>query len=233
MTGPAEEALRPDTRSLFTSRESGNLSFAGTDQAATVVENRHKVSERLGISSGWVTVHQVHASGVLVATREHAGFDSSLPKADAIVTSEPDLPIAIFTADCVPVCLTSRDAVGVIHAGWRGLAGSVIPRTVESLRSLSEGRITAQIGPCIGPCHYEVGEDVLDSFRATHPSAPDPSVVIEGSLRFDLRAAARWQLEDAGVEVSSSKVPCTFCDHRYFSHRREEATGRQALILWR
>jgi len=180
-----------------------------------------------------VTVHQVHTSDVLVATSEHAGLDTNLPMADAIVTSERDLPIAIFSADCVPVCLTSRNAVGAIHAGWRGLAASVIPRTVESLRSLSEGRISAQIGPCIGPCHYEVGEEVLDSFRATHPNAPDSSVVIDGSLRFDLRAAARWQLEDAGVEVSSSKIPCTFCDDRYFSHRREGATGRQALIVWR
>jgi polyphenol oxidase len=138
-------------------------------------------------------------------------------EADGQVTSAAGVAAIVLTADCLPVALAGPERVGMVHAGWRGLAAGVIEEGVRAT-----GAVAAAIGPGIGPCCYEVGDDV----RAVFGTA-------ERTL--DLKAIARARLEAAGVGEIHDCGLCTACDaERFFSHRRDRGvTGRQAGLAWR
>ena len=228
---------------VFTTRRGGvsrapfdslNLSSATGDEPADVDCNRRAVSAALGIPAGWATARQVHGCAVAVT-----GAGGVAPaEADAIVTTEPGTPVAILTADCVPIALAGAGVVAAVHAGWRGLCRGVVAAGAERARAAGGGSaLEGWIGPCIGPCCYEVGPEVPEAFAARYPQAPDCRVMVGGSLHFDLRAASATALAGAGVRLTGPvDVPCTACDRRFFSHRRDAAqsgtTGRQALIAW-
>ena len=130
----------------------------------------------------------------------------------------------VLTADCIPVVLGAQGAVAALHAGWRGLAGGVFEEGLRALREVGgQGDVVAVVGPCAGPCCYEVGEEVHAAFAGVHR---------DGRL-IDLRAIAHEKLRAAGVaEVLDAKA-CTICDERFFSHRREGTrAGRQAGLAW-
>jgi polyphenol oxidase len=157
-------------------------------------------------------------------------------EADGLVTSLPDLALAVFTADCVPVLLAAPGAVAAIHAGWRGLAGGIVRDGARELATRAEAptdRIVAWVGPCIGGCCYEVGEEVAGRVAA----AATPDVVIPRQPRphLDLSGAARAQLEAAGVEDVRWWRHCTACSsERWWSHRREAGrAGRNYSLVWR
>ncbi|HWD08665.1 MAG TPA: polyphenol oxidase family protein [Actinomycetota bacterium] len=222
--------------------DSLNLSSASGDEPADVERNRRAVSAALGIPAGWATARQVHGCAVVVT-----GAGGVAPaEADAIVTTEPGTPVAILTADCVPIALAGAGVVAAVHAGWRGLCRGVVAAGAERARAAGGGgsalegggsALEGWIGPCIGPCCYEVGPEVPEAFAARFPQAPDCRVMVGGSLHFDLRAASAAALAGAGVRLAGPvDVPCTACDRRFFSHRRDAAqlgaTGRQALIAW-
>ncbi|MGH2706587.1 MAG: polyphenol oxidase family protein [Actinomycetota bacterium] len=131
---------------------------------------------------------------------------------------------------------SSGNAIAAVHAGWRGLCAGVVEAAVASVRRSGgdpAALVQAWIGPAIGPCRYEVGADVPRELTRTHPGAPDLILPAGGSLRFDLRRAARWLLEGAGVRVEHEMKACTACDARLFSHRRDGVTGRQGLLVRR
>lgn len=224
---------------VFTTRVGGrssppfeglNLSYETGDDPAAVGQNRKAVSSALRISSEWVTGHQLHRARVLVAEPGMAGARPPRPPGDAVVTYHAALPVAVLVADCVPIALVGSSGVAAVHAGWRGMCAGVI----EAAAAQMDGKARAWIGPSIGPCHYEVGPEVLEQFRLTHPGSEDLFTKVGGILRLDLRAAARWLLASAGVEVAGrGEPPCTFCDRRFYSYRRDGVTGRQALIVWR
>jgi YfiH family protein len=142
--------------------------------------------------------------------------------------------VAVLVADCVPIALAGAGVAAAIHAGWRGICAGVIEAAVETADpGGSAGGLSAWIGPCIGPCCFEVGPEVPEQFAAGHPWAPDCSVRVAGSLHFDLRMASAAVLEDRGVAVAGGlDVPCTRCDPRFFSHRRDGTPHRQALVTW-
>ncbi|MCA1839174.1 MAG: peptidoglycan editing factor PgeF [Actinomycetota bacterium] len=235
---------------VFTTRHGGysqgifasaNLSFAVGDDATSVRSNRAAVAEALDISPAWTTVRQVHSASVYDGTPDPSGRGfliptevavpaDRLPEADAIVTKMQRQPICVMSADCLPIFVASDGCLAVIHAGWRGLAAGVIERTIEAL---PRADATAWLGPSIGPCHFEVGKDVPAAFEASRPTAPRFDAERAGSLYFDLRAAARWVLSSFGVETPDVEPPCTFCDQRFFSYRRDgPMTGRQGLVAW-
>lgn len=230
---PSQEGVVFTTRIGGISRspyESLNLGYLTGDSFEDVTENRVRLSQALGIRESWVTGHQVHAANVLVAGLVDAGGPPPRPEADGVVTSERGLPVAVVAADCVPIAIVGQDRVGAIHAGWRSMCAGLISKCVEAVGSGA----SAWIGPSIGPCHYEVGPELIEQFRKGNSAAPDFSTVQDGSVRFDLRAAARWLLGKAGaVVVDFSDPPCTACDSRFFSYRREGRTGRQGLVVWR
>ena len=170
-------------------------------------------------------MRQVH--GARVVTVEQVPDDP--PEADALVTAVPGLPLAVVTADCAPVVLAARDAVGVVHAGHRGLAAGVVEAAAAALLAIGTGPIRAYLGPCIRPGAYEFGADDLDRIAALL----GPTVVgrtFEGAPALDVPAAVTAALARAGVHPPADCGACTATTPGYFSHRRDGATGRQVTV---
>ena len=170
---------------------------------------------------------QVHGARVrAVATPEEARPGEEF---DGQVTSSRDVVCAVRTADCLPVALFSEHAAGVVHAGWRGLAGGVLVAGVEAVRSAGPGTVRAAIGPGARACCYEVGEEVHSAFSPFGPQARAGSSA-------DLPWIAARQLHDLGVEEQVDCGICTICDpgSRWHSHRRDGAkAGRSLALAWR
>jgi polyphenol oxidase len=179
---------------------------------------RLAVAGRLGIASEWAWVRQVHGSVVAEPAGPGIGIE-----ADAIITTDPNLPVAVSVADCLPVGLLATHAVAIAHAGWRGTAGGVVAATIERLRDLGHQPHTAVIGPGIGPCCFEVGEEVAERF-------PDHRRQTSWSTAsIDLVAAVTDQVP--GLEVVLS-APCTHHNDRFNSYRRDATTARQFGVAW-
>lgn len=179
--------------------------------------SRRAVAGRLGISPEWATVTQVHGGeAVCVVHPGEAG------EADGIVTTRTHLPLAVFTADCLGVVLAGPASVGVAHAGWRGLAAGVIQTTVELMTRVDGPVRSASLGPSIGPCCFEVGEEVAERFP------DDVATTSWGTTSVDLAGAAARVL--AGIEVSRHGR-CTACGGG-FSHRSNGTPARLAALGW-
>jgi YfiH family protein len=214
-----------------------NCSLATADDPANGRENRARVIEGLGIPP-FATGYQVHGTKLVRvgAKRRGAGFEdpqTRVPEADGLFTKSPGLPLAVLAADCLPLILASprEGMVAVVHAGWRGLAAGILPRAVEVFEHPQEVR--AVVGPAIGPDHYEVGEDVALAV-ASASEAGAVTVRRGSSLRLDLPASARAALKALGVRRIELAEVCTACEpKRFFSHRRDGTTGRQAAVAMR
>jgi YfiH family protein len=166
-----------------------------------------------------------------------ADLDVSRPSgpADAAFTRRRGRVCAILTADCLPILLAaeSGDLVAAAHAGWRGLAGGVIEAAVRALKVTPE-KLMAWLGPAIGPRHFEVGAEVREALLAGHPGA-DAAFAANARGRYmaDLGSLARRRLAALGVGRVYGGDQCTYADgNRYFSHRRDGVTGRQATLIW-
>lgn len=169
---------------------------------------------------------QIHSARVLPARIGACG------EGDALVADADGLALSVITADCVPVLLAGPRGLAAVHAGWRGIVGGVVAAALEAAGG--GGGWTAWIGPSIGSCCYEVGEDVAEQVR----SASGPEVVLPGPAgrpHLDLIAAVRRQLERAGVEEIVSVPECTRHEpERLYSYRREgKGAGRNMGFIWR
>jgi YfiH family protein len=149
-----------------------------------------------------------------------------------LLTSETDLALSVATADCLPVVLVGEHHLAVIHAGWRGLVGGIIPTAVRTLPEEPES-LQTWIGPAIGACCYEVGIDVAESVA----SASGPEVVVSMSRKphLDLVCAAKIQLAELGVTTVSSISTCTRCSPDSLASYRRDGTraGRNWTFAWR
>lgn len=199
------------------------------DDPRAVAENRVRLSRLLPREPVWLT--QVHGRTVVSLSAPV----SAPPVADAAVTASPALPLAVLTADCLPVVLSDRagTVVGVAHAGWRGLAAGVLEATVQAM-GVVPSRVIAWLGPAIGPRAFEVGEEVRTAFFAVDPGAgEDFRPGAPGKWHADLYGLARRRLEAAGVVAVYGGGLCTYSDpSRFFSYRRDGATGRMASVVW-
>lgn len=127
----------------------------------------------------------------------------------------------VLVADCLPVALLGDRGLAMLHCGWRGLAGGIVEAASRKV-----GARAAAIGPGIGPCCFEVGEEVEHAFGDLGPG-------LMNGRNLDLPEAARRLLLRAGAETVAGAGICTSCDGRFFSHRRDRGrTGRQAGIAW-
>jgi YfiH family protein len=155
--------------------------------------------------------------------------------ADASFTRCPGRVCAILTADCLPVLLASDSGAGVAaaHAGWRGLAAGVIEATVRAL-ALPPASLMAWLGPGIGRGHFEIGAEVREVLLRADPQAEEAFLAnARGRYMADLAALARRRLERLGVARVYGGDACTYASpERYFSHRRDGRTGRQASLIW-
>ena len=169
---------------------------------------------------------QIHSARVLAAAPGHCG------EGDALTTRRTGLALSVVTADCVPVLVAGDCEVASIHAGWRGIAAGIVGETLTRLASPPE-RLTAWLGPAIGPCCYEVGDEVAARVAAVS----DPTVAVPGRgprPHLDLHAAVASQLRRAGVEQVHRVPDCTHCSaDSLWSYRREgPGAGRNLALIW-
>lgn len=205
-----------------------NLATRVGDDPTAVERNRERLRSFLPADPLWL--HQVHGAEVV-----DAASASPIARADGAIAHTRHTVCAVLTADCLPVLLAARDAsaVGVAHAGWRGLAGGVVEATVARM-GVGPGEVVAWLGPGIGPEAYEVGRDVYDAFVAASPSAARAFVPRgDGKFLADLYQLARERLRATGVTVVAGGGFCTHTDaERFYSYRREAVTGRFASLIW-
>jgi YfiH family protein len=230
------EAELPDARAAFSTRVGGvskppfdTLNLGRLTGDPEVRENRHRLAAAVDVDPRGVLIgRQVHEA--LVERHEEPTKPSAfaepapgLPEADGQATDRPGLTPLVFVADCLPVALAGPRGVAVIHCGWRGMAAGIVERGVDEV-----GATAAAAGPSIGPCCYEVGDEVLEAFRSLGAG-------IASGRMLDLREVARRLLATAGVEEVEISDLCTSCNPElFFSHRRDQGrTGRQAGLVWR
>jgi YfiH family protein len=206
--------------------DTANLASHVGDVPTAVRENRDRLAHAHGLPppAEWVWLDQVHGSDVVTVARP--GVRAT---ADAAVTAVRGLPLVVLTADCAPIAIVDDRAVGVIHVGWRGLLAGVVPAAVEALRAVGDGDVRAQIGPCIRPAHYEFGADDLGSLAARF-GATVVGETVDGRPALDLPAGVRAAFAECGVHDVADHGVCTYTDARFFSHRRDGVTGRQAVV---
>ena len=177
-----------------------------------------------GLQLAWV--RQIHSGHVL------DGAPGDCGEGDALVTDRRRLALSVLTADCVPVVLADGTRIAVVHAGWRGIAAEIVPAALE--RFDSPERVIAWLGPAIGPCCYEVGDDVAR--RVVSVSAPGARVERgSGRPHLDLHSAIESQLAARGVEDRRAVADCTRCHSQALaSYRRDGArAGRNLTFAWR
>jgi YfiH family protein len=204
--------------------ESLNLGLLTGDDPANVHENRRRLCSELGTDAERLAMPlQRHGATVIEARAAEKGRR----EADAIWSDEREQALLVVTADCVPVALARangrRPALALVHVGWSGILAGIVRAAAGALGS---GRLAAAIGPGIGPCCYEVREDVAEPFRARFGR----EIVHDG--RLDLWSATEQELRAAGCDDVERVDLCTFCHPQlFFSHRRDRGvTGRQGAI---
>jgi YfiH family protein len=229
--------------------QSLNMGGSVGDDPIRVIENRRKAFSVVGRSPESVfDVWQVHSAEVVCATAPRPR-DQSPQQADAILTDKDHVTLLMRFADCVPVMLFNpiTKVVGLVHAGWQGTVKKVVKEAVVVMHSQYHSNpqdILAAIGPSIGSCHYEVGEDVIRyvhlAFGMDAPALLKPiQVQYDASqssnlpLAFDLWSANRLLLEQAGVRHVQIAGLCTACHTEdWFSHREEKGkTGRFGVLI--
>jgi YfiH family protein len=243
------EARLPGATAAFTTRLGGtseapfdalNLGILTDDDRDAVVANRRRLAGGLGFAPDRVAVsRQVHGAELIdhadptalrcsfASYEEEDGQgtrdETAIPEADGHVVDTSGAAALVFVADCVPVALSGPGGVAILHCGWRGLAAGIVAKGAAAVAATD-----AAIGPSIGPCCYEVGDEVLTAFARLGAD-------VTSNRMLDLPAVARLLLAEAGVESIQSSGLCTSCESDlFFSHRRDRGrTGRQAGLVWR
>ena len=201
-----------------------NCGFGSSDQGEIVAINRARVAEAMGVpATALLTVYQTHSPEVAVVTDAAQLPEIGKTRADAIVTDQPGIAIAVLTADCQPILLADAQAgvIGAVHAGWKGALSGVIEAAVGAMTDLGARRIRAVIGPSISQRAYEVSDEFMDAFLTEDPDhhrffAGGPN----GRPMFDLPSYGLMRLREAGVEAEWLGR-CTYTDpERFFSYRR-------------
>ena len=227
--------------------DSLNLALHVGDDPVAVLRNRELFANSLYLrAKDIVTPEQVHGDRVLRVTEAERGrgscsYEDAIPQTDALVTNVPELPLMLCFADCVPILFVDPEnhAVGIAHGGWKGTMKKIARKTLEAMQQefgTDPKDCLVGIGPSIGPCCYEVGENVQEECRNAFPEHWEKLLLQgeNGKLHLDLWAANRLQLQDAGVPEQhvDCAEECTCCKHNWFySYRSDGATGRIAAII--
>lgn len=231
------EARLPGARVAFSTRTGGaseppyqslNLGIFTGDDRGRVVENRLRLAAALGLDPERVAIgRQVHGAELAIHDRPRlpgpfAEPGAPIAEVDGHVVAEPGMAALVFVADCLPVALAGPGGVAMLHCGWRGLAAGIVERGAIAVEATD-----AAIGPGIGPCCYEVGEEVLGAFAGLGDG-------IAAGRMLDLAEVTRRLLGEAGVDGIEAAGLCTSCEEsRFFSHRRDAGrSGRQAGLVW-
>ena len=233
-----------NVKALFTTRNGGvsrgendiyaslNLGAHVNDDVTHVTRNRALLRRHLPNEPKWLK--QVHGTSPIWI--DHA--EAATPEGDAVLSRESGTVCAVMVADCLPVflCDTAGTTVGIVHAGWRGLAGGIIEQSIAAMQ-VDQRKLMAWLGPAIGPDHFEVGRDVYDTFVRHDAQAAQAFVPTnsqhEKKWLADIFLLARQRLISAGVTEIYGGGVCTYSDPaRFFSYRRDGETGRMAALIW-
>ena len=201
------EPALPEARAAFSTRSAGSA-----------IESHVALATALGLDPSRVAINrQVHGAGLSYG--EAALADT--PEADGHVIAEPGIAGLVYTADCLPVAVAGPGGIAMLHCGWRSLAAGIVGQGAAAVRARH-----AAIGPGIGACCYEVGDEVLAALEAAGEG-------VAAGRMLDLPEVARRLLRQAGVEQVDSADLCTCCEEGlFFSHRRDGGPGRQAGVAW-
>lgn len=201
------EADMPGATAVFSTRSAGSMKASHTPLATALEIGPERI----------VSGRQVHGGELAF----HSEPTTATPAVDGHVITAPGPVGLVYTADCLPVALTGPGGAAILHCGWRGLAAGIV-----AVGAGAVGATWAAIGPGIGPCCYEVGDEVLDRFAGLGPG-------IAAGSKLDLPEVAERLLRRAGVERVESSGLCTRCEEElFFSHRRDGGPGRQAGLVW-
>ena len=208
-------------RVVMSEAADGDLAVGGPEAVLT--------SRRKAVVAGpWTWLHQVHGTTVVDVSEPGGGSGSS---ADVLVTATTIAPLAVQVADCVPVALISpTGVVAIAHAGWRGLADGVLEQTAEAVRARGGRAVEAVVGPHIGACCYEFGQDDLQNLE----DRLGPSVrswTTDGQPAADLAAGVRTVLDGLSIPVAIADGTCTSGDDRYWAYRATGTACRQAMVV--
>jgi len=214
-----------------------NLGLGTDDEPERVFENRRRMVAALGLDQV-AALRQVHGTEVIEveAGKPWLAYASrrNLPVGDGLMTSSPDLALVVLTADCVPIAMADPETrtIAAVHAGWRGIAAGILSSTIR--RFPDPSRMIAAVGPAVGLDHYEVGDDVVAAVAAGSEGEATWRPGPRGRPLLDLGTTAAATLRTLGVGAVDLADECTAClPDAFFSHRRDGATGRQALVAAR
>lgn len=225
-----------------------NLSYLPQDTPENVEHNRADFLAAIGQADATlVTLHQIHSSQIHILNNTALKTKPFLAApervdGDGLVTDEPGYLLGIQTADCLPIFLVDpeRRAIANLHAGWRGTRSRIVQHGIERMQQTFDSRpdrLIAAIGPGIGVCCYEVGDEVVEEFRREFPNAGEWFRAPSGTRRrrLDLAAANTRQLLEMGLPERQilQAGRCTACEPEwFFSHRREKGvTGRMLAAI--
>jgi len=210
-----------------------NLGDHVGDDPTAVSVNRTRLAEAIG-HGPLVWMNQVHGDHVEVVEGPGTGAGEAYDNTDALVTATPRLPLAVITADCVPVLLGDARAgvVGAVHAGRVGAQKGVVLRTVEAMQRLGAQvqDISVLLGPAVSGRNYEVPAEMAAEVERALPGSR--TTTRRGTPGLDLRAGIAAQLRALGVAAIDVDPRCTVEDRNLFSHRRDSPTGRLASLVW-
>lgn len=222
-----------------------NLGFDYGDAKDCVNKNWSVFADATGIPiDNLIWTKQVHQNKIKIVTKKDAGDKTQdhLIGFDGLITKDKNVTLCIFTADCAPLLLHDKNSqiIGAIHCGWRPICADIINNAIETFKKLGAKteNISAAIGPCIGPCCFEVGKEVVDAFTKLLGKDSLSKIVKRHkgqTTNVNLQAAIEQRLTQLGVQKSNiNKVEeCTSChNEKYFSFRKQNGKcGRMANVI--
>ena len=243
LQGKIFEPYQDQIRAGMSLRLLGNMSFE-REPEATVLDRRLELYRRMGIKANDVVgMRLAHGTNIRRVTARDRGMgaanaQSGFIATDALITNEPIVWLMSTHADCAPVFLFDpvKSAVGIAHIGWRGvLAGfiaKIVARFAQEFKT-NPLNLIVWVGPTIGPCCFEVGENVADAFRSAYTSA-GAVLISKGKPHVNLWRAIEADLQREGIPDQFMELPteCTSCNSRYGSYRRDKdkAVSMGAII---
>ncbi len=211
--------------------DSLNLGAHVGDNLINVAHNRQLIQNFLKLEKSPLWLNQVHGSHVIKSQRYTHNCN-----ADAIVSAQPQTPLIIMTADCLPILLCDKQgsSIAAIHAGWKSLHLGIITNTIEQLNIKSEDCL-AWLGPCISQTHFEIGHEVKDKFCLQNETHENAFAFNQNTQKYHgcLKTIAKNELQTLGIEACYQTNLCTYENtNDFFSYRRQAITGRMATFIW-
>jgi YfiH family protein len=227
----------PTVQALTTTRVGGHSStpFDGNnfglhvgDEITCVLSNRQALKDLLALPNEPIWLNQTHSNHCILAEED------DIRTADAIVTRQTHHPLAILTADCLPIVLCNQAGteIAAVHAGWRGLVNGIIENTLAKILSTPD-TLMAWIGPAICQKCYEVGPEVKQNYIQQYPFT-ESAFQEQGTSQYaNLPHMAELILRSHGVQAVYQSNACSFeQEHHFYSYRRQSQTGRMTTLIW-